>query len=86
MPVHPRDRKENNHEEMDVDYPEQEASTSDEEESVSSSVSEDGDTSGNVTDRDLWETPESFRATIKRMVNFLQTWMMKTVKEGEWSV
>ncbi|XP_077076610.1 breast cancer metastasis-suppressor 1-like protein-A isoform X2 [Siphateles boraxobius] len=45
MPVHPRDRKENNHEEMDVDYPEQEASTSDEEESVSSSVSEDGDTS-----------------------------------------
>lgn len=53
MPVHPRDRKENNHEEMDVDYPEQEASTSDEEESVSSSVSEDGDTSGNVTDRDL---------------------------------
>lgn len=51
MPVHPRDRKENNHEEMDVDYPEQEASSFDEEESVSSSASEDGDTSGNVTDR-----------------------------------
>ncbi|KAK9956176.1 hypothetical protein ABG768_013927 [Culter alburnus] len=45
MPVHPRDRKENNHEEMDVDYPEQEASSFDEEESVSSSASEDGDTS-----------------------------------------
>uniref|UniRef100_A0A671NN35 Breast cancer metastasis-suppressor 1-like protein-A n=1 Tax=Sinocyclocheilus anshuiensis TaxID=1608454 RepID=A0A671NN35_9TELE len=45
MPVHPRDRKENNHEEMDVDYPEQEASSSDEEDSVSSSASEDGDTS-----------------------------------------
>ncbi|XP_016122568.1 breast cancer metastasis-suppressor 1-like protein-A [Sinocyclocheilus grahami] len=45
MPVHPRDRKENNHEEMDVDYPEQEASSSEEEDSVSSSVSEDGDTS-----------------------------------------
>ncbi len=53
MPVHPRDRKENNHEEMDVDYPEQEASSSDEEDSVSSTASEDGDTSGNVniTDR-----------------------------------
>lgn len=46
MPVHPRDRKENNHEEMDVDYPEHEASSFDEEESVSSSASEDGDTSG----------------------------------------
>ncbi|XP_058612874.1 breast cancer metastasis-suppressor 1-like protein-A isoform X2 [Onychostoma macrolepis] len=45
MPVHPRDRKENNHEEMDVDYPEQEASSSDEEDSVSSTASEDGDTS-----------------------------------------
>uniref|UniRef100_A0A673IUW7 Breast cancer metastasis-suppressor 1-like protein-A n=1 Tax=Sinocyclocheilus rhinocerous TaxID=307959 RepID=A0A673IUW7_9TELE len=45
MPAHPRDRKENNHEEMDVDYPEQEASSSEEEDSVSSSVSEDGDTS-----------------------------------------
>ncbi len=53
MPVHPRDRKENNHEEMDVDYPEQEASSSDEEDSVSSTASEDGDSSGNVniTDR-----------------------------------
>ncbi|KAK2883627.1 hypothetical protein Q8A67_017264 [Cirrhinus molitorella] len=45
MPVHPRDRKENNHEEMDVDYPDQEASSFDEEDSVSSSASEDGDTS-----------------------------------------
>ncbi|XP_065113462.1 breast cancer metastasis-suppressor 1-like protein-A isoform X2 [Paramisgurnus dabryanus] len=45
MPVNSRDRKENNHEEMDVDYPEHEASSSDEEDSVSSSASEDGDTS-----------------------------------------
>ncbi|XP_051951802.1 breast cancer metastasis-suppressor 1-like protein-A isoform X2 [Xyrauchen texanus] len=45
MPVHTRDRKENSHEEMDVDYPEQEASSSDEEDSVSSSATEDGDTS-----------------------------------------
>lgn len=46
MPVHPRDGKDNNHEEMDVDYPEQDASSSDEDDYVSSSASEDGDTSG----------------------------------------
>ncbi|KAI7789367.1 putative breast cancer metastasis-suppressor 1-like protein-A [Triplophysa rosa] len=45
MPVHPRDRKDNNHEEMDVDYPEQDASSSDEDDYVSSSASQDGDTS-----------------------------------------
>ncbi len=61
MPVHPRDRKENNHEEMDVDYPEQEASSSDEEDSVSSTASEDGDTSGNVniTDRHSTRTTKN---------------------------
>jgi len=64
--VHPRDRKENNHEEMDVDYPEQEASTSDEEESVSSSVSEDGDTSGNATDRDFMTNTRIISCARKR--------------------
>lgn len=48
MPVHPRDGKDNNHEEMDEDYPEQDASSSDEDDYVSSSASEDGDTSGGV--------------------------------------
>lgn len=46
MPVHSREKKENNHEEMEVDYPEQDGSSTDEEDTVSSSVSEDGDTSG----------------------------------------
>ena len=47
MPVHSREKKESNHEEMEVDYPEQDASTStDEDDTVSSSVSEDGDSSG----------------------------------------
>ncbi|KAL7824826.1 hypothetical protein AOLI_G00326990 [Acnodon oligacanthus] len=45
MPVHSRDRKESNHEDMDVDFPEQEGSSSDEEDTVSSTASEDGDTS-----------------------------------------
>ncbi|KAJ8409098.1 hypothetical protein AAFF_G00241190 [Aldrovandia affinis] len=45
MPVHSREKKESNHEEMEVDYPEQEASSSDEEDTESSSVSEDGDSS-----------------------------------------
>lgn len=71
--MHPRDRKENNHEEMDVDYPEQEASSFDEEESVSSSASEDGDTSGNVTDR-LHEKHRNYfvrdKGTIKIMMNY----------------
>lgn len=49
MPVHSREKKENNHEDMEVDYPEQDASSSDEEDTVSSSVSEDGDSSGNKT-------------------------------------
>uniref|UniRef100_A0A3P8XQR5 BRMS1 like transcriptional repressor b n=1 Tax=Esox lucius TaxID=8010 RepID=A0A3P8XQR5_ESOLU len=45
MPVHAREKKENNHEEMEVDFPEQDASSTDEEDTVSSSVSEDGDSS-----------------------------------------
>ncbi|XP_059812668.1 breast cancer metastasis-suppressor 1-like protein-A isoform X1 [Hypanus sabinus] len=45
MPVHSRDKKESNHDDMDVDYPENEGSSSDDEDSESSSVSEDGDSS-----------------------------------------
>ncbi|CAG5928301.1 unnamed protein product [Menidia menidia] len=45
MPVHSRDKKESNHEEMEVDFPEQDGSSTDEEDTVSSSVSEDGDSS-----------------------------------------
>lgn len=45
MPVHSREKKDTNHEDMEVDYPEHDASSSDEEETVSSTVSEDGDTS-----------------------------------------
>uniref|UniRef100_A0A3P9BDT4 BRMS1 like transcriptional repressor b n=1 Tax=Maylandia zebra TaxID=106582 RepID=A0A3P9BDT4_9CICH len=45
MPVHSREKKESNHEEMEVDFPEQDGSTTDEEDTVSSSVSEDGDSS-----------------------------------------
>lgn len=46
MPVHSREKKESNHEEMEVDYPEQDGSSSDECDTESSSVSEDGDSSG----------------------------------------
>ncbi|KAL7388796.1 hypothetical protein ABVT39_020821 [Epinephelus coioides] len=45
MPVHSREKKESNHEEMEVDFPEQDGSSTDEEDTVSSSVSEDGDSS-----------------------------------------
>ncbi|KAJ3606286.1 hypothetical protein NHX12_025807, partial [Muraenolepis orangiensis] len=45
MPVHAREKKESNHEDMEVDFPEQDGSSTDEEDTVSSSVSEDGDTS-----------------------------------------
>uniref|UniRef100_A0A4W5MQS5 BRMS1 like transcriptional repressor b n=1 Tax=Hucho hucho TaxID=62062 RepID=A0A4W5MQS5_9TELE len=45
MPVHAREKKESNHEEMEVDFPDQDASSTDEEDTVSSSVSEDGDSS-----------------------------------------
>ncbi|XP_042302252.1 breast cancer metastasis-suppressor 1-like protein isoform X1 [Sceloporus undulatus] len=45
MPVHSREKKESNHDEMEVDYGENEGSSSEEEESESSSVSEEGDSS-----------------------------------------
>ncbi|XP_062324708.1 breast cancer metastasis-suppressor 1-like protein-A isoform X1 [Osmerus eperlanus] len=46
MPVNSREKnKDSNHEEMEVDYPEQEGSSSDEDDSESTSVSEDGDSS-----------------------------------------
>ncbi|ETE73018.1 Breast cancer metastasis-suppressor 1-like protein, partial [Ophiophagus hannah] len=45
MPVHSREKKENNHDDMEVDYGENEGSSSEEEESESSSVSEEGDSS-----------------------------------------
>lgn len=87
MPVHQRDRKDNNHEEMDVDYPEQDASSSDEEDSVSSSASEDGDTSGgDYSHNRPFTTPPYHVCTCMLMMMVLQKWMMKTVKEGEWSV
>lgn len=45
MPVHSREKKESNHEDMEVDFGEQDGSSTDEEDTVSSSVSEDGDSS-----------------------------------------
>ncbi|XP_026855709.2 breast cancer metastasis-suppressor 1-like protein-A isoform X1 [Electrophorus electricus] len=45
MPVHTKEKKDSNHEDMEVDFPEQEGSSSDEEDSETSSVSEDGESS-----------------------------------------
>ncbi|XP_028295351.1 breast cancer metastasis-suppressor 1-like protein-A [Gouania willdenowi] len=45
MPVHSREKKESHHEDMEVDFAEQDGSSSDEEDTVSLSVSEDGDSS-----------------------------------------
>ncbi|TRY75946.1 hypothetical protein DNTS_033503 [Danionella cerebrum] len=45
MPVHSREKKESNHEEMEVDFAEQEGSSSEEEDTESSSVSDDGESS-----------------------------------------
>ncbi|KAM8921070.1 breast cancer metastasis-suppressor 1-like protein isoform 2-T2 [Pelodytes ibericus] len=45
MPVHSREKKESNHNDMEVDYPENEGTTSEEEDTDSSSGSEEGDTS-----------------------------------------
>ncbi|KAI3364505.1 hypothetical protein L3Q82_011286 [Scortum barcoo] len=53
MPVHSREKKESNHEEMEVDFPEQDGSSTDEEDTVSSSVSEDGDSSGREEEQAL---------------------------------
>lgn len=56
MPVHSREKKESNHEEMEVDFPEQDGSSTDEEDTVSSSVSEDGDSSGRKNRPDIPNT------------------------------
>uniref|UniRef100_A0AAY4AZE6 Breast cancer metastasis-suppressor 1-like protein-A n=1 Tax=Denticeps clupeoides TaxID=299321 RepID=A0AAY4AZE6_9TELE len=45
MPVHSREKKESHHDDMDVEYAEQEGSSSEEEDSETTSVSEDGDSS-----------------------------------------
>uniref|UniRef100_A0A8C5QUX1 Breast cancer metastasis-suppressor 1-like protein n=1 Tax=Leptobrachium leishanense TaxID=445787 RepID=A0A8C5QUX1_9ANUR len=45
MPVHSREKKESNHNDMEVDYPENEGSSSEEEDTDSSSGSEEGDSS-----------------------------------------
>ncbi|XP_056401015.1 breast cancer metastasis-suppressor 1-like protein [Hyla sarda] len=45
MPVHSREKKESNHNDMEVDYPENEGSSSEDEDTDSSSGSEEGDTS-----------------------------------------
>lgn len=45
MPVHSREKKDSNHEEMEVDFAEQEGSSSEDEDTESSSVSEDGESS-----------------------------------------
>ncbi|XP_038193540.1 breast cancer metastasis-suppressor 1-like protein isoform X1 [Arvicola amphibius] len=54
MPVHSRgDKKEtNHHDEMEVDYAENEGSSSEDEDTESSSVSEDGDSSAEMDDED----------------------------------
>ncbi|KAM5129092.1 breast cancer metastasis-suppressor 1-like protein [Mantella aurantiaca] len=45
MPVHSREKKESNHNDMEVDYPENEGSSSEEEDTDSSTGSEEGDSS-----------------------------------------
>ncbi|XP_076833718.1 breast cancer metastasis-suppressor 1-like protein-A [Brachyhypopomus gauderio] len=45
MPVHTKEKKDSNHEDMEVDFAEQEGSSSDEEDTETSSVSEDGESS-----------------------------------------
>uniref|UniRef100_F7ECD6 Breast cancer metastasis-suppressor 1-like protein n=1 Tax=Xenopus tropicalis TaxID=8364 RepID=F7ECD6_XENTR len=45
MPVHSREKKESNHNDMEVDYPENEGTSSEEDDSDSSSGSEEGDSS-----------------------------------------
>lgn len=59
MPVHSREKKESNHDEMEVDFPEQDGSSTEEEDTVSSSVSEDGDSSG--LEKGLKTTPREFQ-------------------------
>ncbi|KAA0710924.1 Breast cancer metastasis-suppressor 1-like protein [Triplophysa tibetana] len=45
MPVHAREKKDSNHEDMEVDFAEQDGSSSEDEETETSSVSEDGESS-----------------------------------------
>ncbi|XP_066542064.1 breast cancer metastasis-suppressor 1-like protein-A [Hoplias malabaricus] len=45
MPVHTKEKKESNHDEMDVDFVEHEGSSSEEDDTETSSVSEDGESS-----------------------------------------
>ncbi|XP_057200732.1 breast cancer metastasis-suppressor 1-like protein-A [Triplophysa rosa] len=45
MPVHAREKKDSNHEDMEVDFVEQDGSSSEDEETETSSVSEDGESS-----------------------------------------
>lgn len=65
MPVHSRgDKKEtNHHDEMEVDYAENEGSSSEDEDTESSSVSEDGDSSGVRTGGAGLGSPRAGRAT-----------------------
>lgn len=63
MPVHSREKKEGNHEEMEVDFPEQDGSSTDEEDTVSSSVSEDGDSSGRKNRPETSTTVKLFKRT-----------------------
>lgn len=65
MPVHSRgDKKEtNHHDEMEVDYAENEGSSSEDEDTESSSVSEDGDSSGAQTSRAGTLSPSAGLAT-----------------------
>lgn len=65
MPVHSRgDKKEtNHHDEMEVDYAENEGSSSEDEDTESSSVSEDGDSSGARPSRAGTLSPRAQRAT-----------------------
>lgn len=65
MPVHSRgDKKEtNHHDEMEVDYAENEGSSSEDEDTESSSVSEDGDSSGARPSRAGMPGPRDRRAT-----------------------
>lgn len=84
MPVHSREKKDSNHDEMEVDFPEQDGSSTDEEDTVSSTVSEDGDSSGwgkglqhdrqiisaNSCVRHTRTHPKSYRVTGNELISF----------------
>lgn len=99
MPVHAREKKESNHEEMEVDFAEQDGSSSEDEETETSSVSEDGESSGKHQQQVcsnaaifvlimLHKVTSRHSSLIHSFFNkclSLQKWMMKTVKGEEWS-